>query len=115
MSVPSVDWFSIGLPLFLHDSLQLFFFCLYKKDSCLNLRNFRVSYFNQVHNYTPDWLNWIPQKFLQNNKLFDLEIYNVKLEFTGIKDIWGNPIPPYKMEIRLVHTEGNVCKDTRNH
>ena len=24
-------------------------------------------------------------------------------------------IPPFKMEIRIVYTEGNVCKDTKNH
>ena len=32
-----------------------------------------------------------------------------------IKVICDNPTPPFKMEIRLVYTEGNVCKDTKNH
>ena len=26
-----------------------------------------------------------------------------------IKAIWGNPTLPFKMEIRLVYTEANVC------
>ena len=24
-------------------------------------------------------------------------------------------IPPFKMEIKIVYTEGNACKDTKNH
>ena len=51
-------------------------------------------------------------------RLFDLEIYNVKLKYTNInsiKGICGNPTPAFKMEIRLVYTEGNACKDTKNH
>ena len=41
-------------------------------------------------------------------KLFGLEIYNVKLKYT-------DTILSFKMEIRVVYTEGNVCKDTKNH
>ena len=47
-----------------------------------------------------------------------MEIYNVKLKYTDInfiKAICGNPSPPFKMEIGLVYTEGNACKDTKNH
>ena len=32
----------------------------------------------------------------------------MKLNYTDI-------IPPFKMEIRIVYTEGNVCEDTKNH
>ena len=32
-----------------------------------------------------------------------------------IKAICGNPTPPFKMEIRLVYNEGNVCKDKKNY
>ena len=32
-----------------------------------------------------------------------------------IRAICGNPTPSFKMEIRFVHTEGNVPKDTRNY
>ena len=70
--------------------------------------NFSISYFNEVHNYTPDCLNWIPQKFLKNDKSFDLEIYIVKLKYI-------DTTPPFEEWIRLVYTEGNVCKNTRNH
>ena len=56
----------------------------------------------------PDWLNWIPPEFLKNAQLFDLEIYIVKLKYT-------DTTPPFQMEFRLVYTEGNVCKDTKNH
>ena len=47
--------------------------------------------------------------------MFDLENYKVKLKCTDInfiKAICGNPTPPFKMDIVLVHIEGNVCKDT---
>ena len=46
-------------------------------------------------------------KFLKNDKLFDLEIYIVKLKYT-------DTIPAFKMEIRIFYTEGNVCKDIKN-
>ena len=58
---------------------------------------------DQVHNYTPYWLNWIPRKFLQKEKLLDLETYIVELKYT-------DTTPPFKMEIRVAYTEGNVCK-----
>ena len=32
-----------------------------------------------------------------------------------MKAICENPTPPSKMKIRLAYTEGNVCKDTKNH
>ena len=51
-------------------------------------------------------------------KLFDLEIYNVKLKYTDInfiKAVCGNPTPPLKMEIRLAHTDVNVYQDIQNH
>ena len=57
------------------------------------------------------------KKFLKY-KLFDLEIYYVKLKYTDIdfiKAIYGNTTAPFKMEIRLVYTEENVSKDTKNH
>ena len=41
----------------------------------------------------------------------------VKLKYNDIniiKAICGNPTPSLKMEIRLVYTEGDVCKDTKN-
>ena len=51
-------------------------------------------------------MNWI--EFLKTDNLFDLEIYIVKLKY-------ADTIPPFKMEIRIVYTEGNVCKDTKNY
>ena len=42
---------------------------------------------------------------MQNNKLFDLENYNVKLKCPGInviEAICENLTPPFKMEIRFV-------------
>ena len=42
----------------------------------------------------------------------------LKLKYTDInfiKAIFGNPTPPFKIEIRLVYPEGNVCKDAKNH
>ena len=45
-------------------------------------------------------------------------MYNVKLKYIEtifIKAICGNPILLFEMEIRLVYTEGNVYKDTKNH
>ena len=44
---------------------------------------------------------------MKNSKLFDLEIYIVKLKYT-------DTTPSFKMEIRIVCTEGNVSKDTKN-
>ena len=43
---------------------------------------------------------------MKNGKLFDLEIYNVKLKYTYTTT-------PFKMGIRLVYITGNVCKDTK--
>ena len=40
--------------------------------------------------------------------MFDLEIYIVKIKY-------ADTTPLFKMEIRLVYTEENVCKDTKNH
>ena len=48
--------------------------------------------------------------------MFDLEIYNVKPKYTNInfiKAVCGNSTTAFNMEIRLVHTEGNVCKHTK--
>ena len=45
---------------------------------------------------------------MKNDKLFDLGIYIAKL-----KNI--DTTPPFKIEIRLVYTEGNVCRYTKNH
>ena len=28
---------------------------------------------------------------------------------------YTDTIPPFKMEIKILYTEGNVCKDTKNH
>ena len=45
-------------------------------------------------------------------------MYNVKLKYTEInviKAICGNPTLSFKMEVRLVYTEGSLCKDTKNH
>ena len=56
--------------------------------------------------------------FLKNDISFDFEIYYVKLKYTDIsfvETIFGNPTPPFKIEIRLVYLEGNVCKDAKNH
>ena len=52
---------------------------------------------------------------MKRDDFFDFEFYYVKLKYTDInfiKAISGNPI---KMEIRLVYTERNLCKDTKNH
>ena len=70
--------------------------------------SFSISDFNEAHNYTADWLKWISRKFLQNEKIFHLGIYIVELVYTDTS-------PPFKMEIRIVYTEANVCKDTKNH
>ena len=32
-----------------------------------------------------------------------------------IKVICGNTTLPFKIEIRVVYSEGNMCKDTKNH
>ena len=58
-----------------------------KKESRLILGSFCLIYlilvyFNSVHNYTLDRLNRILRKFLKNDKMFDLEIYIVKLKYT---------------------------------
>ena len=45
---------------------------------------------------------------MKNDKLFDLEIDIVKLKY-------ADNTPSFKMEIGSVYTEGNVCKDTKNH
>ena len=45
-------------------------------------------------------------------------IWKITMKFTAInlsKAICKNPTPRFKMKIRLVYTEGNVCKDTKNH
>ena len=108
----------MDLPLFLRDGFRFVF--AYKKESRLILRNFRiiyfifVSYFSYVHNYTPDWLKLNSTK-ISERRLFHLEIYNVKLQYAEInfvKAIFRNPTLPLKMEITLVYTEGNLCKDT---
>ena len=55
---------------------------------------------------------------MKNYKLFDLEIFYVKLKYSNInfiKAICGNATPPFKMEIRLVYTGGNMRKNTENH
>ena len=47
-----------------------------------------------------------------------MEDYNVRLKYSDInftKTICGNSTPPFKMEIALVYSEGNVCKDTKDH
>ena len=117
----SFDRFSINLPLFLRDGFRFVFACTkppYSEKFSQDILNFCISCFSEVHNYTPDWLNLIAGKFLKNDKLFDLEIYDVKLKYTEInfiKAICGNPTLPFKMEIRLAYTEDNVCKDTNNH
>ena len=74
--------------------------------------NFCISYFSLVHNYTQDWLKWIPRKFLKMINMGILDIYN---DINVIKAICGSPTLPFKMAIRLVYAEGNVCKDTKNH
>ena len=86
----------MDLPLFLREVFR--FLLAYKKRKLpysrtfsYNILNFSICYFN-----------------LGDNKLFDLEIYIVKLKYT-------DTTTPFKMEIRLVYTEGNVCKDTKNH
>ena len=88
----------------------------YSRKFSYYILNFSISYFSYVLNYNPDWLNWIPRKFLKNDKLFDLEICNVKLKYNGInfiKAICRNSTPSFKMKIRLVYTKVNVCKDTK--
>ena len=50
--------------------------------------------------------------------MFHLETYNVKLSYNHInfiKAICENPTPFFKMEIRVVYIEGNVCKYTEHH
>ena len=43
---------------------------------------------------------------MKNEKLFDLQIFIVKLKYTDITR-------PFKMEIKLVLIKGNVCKDSK--
>ena len=55
---------------------------------------------------------------MKNDKLFDLQIYNIKLKYIDInfiKAICENHTPPFKMEIRLVYAEGNMFEDTKSH
>ena len=88
----------------------------YSRKFSYYILNICISCFNYILNCTPDWLNWIPLKFLENDKLFDLEICNVKLKYNDInflKAICRNSTPSFKMKIRLVYTKGNVCKDTK--
>ena len=116
----SFDWFCMALPLYLRKGFR---FRLKKNRespySCKfshNILSLCISYFSKVQNEIPHWLNWIPRKFLKNDKLFDLEIYNVKLKCTDIsfiKAICRNPTSSFKMEIRLVYTEENVRKETK--
>ena len=43
---------------------------------------------------------------------------SASLKYTDInfiKAILGNSTLPFKIEIKLVYTEGDVCKDTKNH
>ena len=95
---------------------RLFVLCSpVKKEGCLILGNCRIIYLILVCaisikfiNYISDWLNWIPSAFLKHDKLFDLEIYIVKLKYT-------DTTTPLKMEIKLVYTEGNFHKDRKNH
>ena len=52
--------------------------------------------------------------------MFDLEIYNVKLQYTDInfnfvKVFCGNSTPPIKMEIRFFYTQRKVCNDAKTH
>ena len=45
-------------------------------------------------------------------------IWKITMKYTDInlsKAICKNPTPRFKMKIRLIYTEGNVCKDTKNH
>ena len=43
-----------------------------------------------------------------------MELKYTKMDF--IKAIWRNPTLPFKMEIRLVYAEANVCvKIQKNH
>ena len=56
---------------------------------------------------------WISRKFQENNKLFDLEIYNVKPKCTNInfiKAICGIILLPLKWKLDLL-----TCKDTKKH
>ena len=69
----------MDLPLFLCDGFRFVF--AYKKRELsfsqkfsYNILNFHMTYSSLVHNYTPDWLNAIPRKYLENDKLFDLGI-----------------------------------------
>ena len=96
----SFDWFSINLPLFLRDGFRFVF--AYKKREPSYSRKPKTG--------------WIPRNFLKNDKLFDLEMCNVKLKHTEINvinAICGNPTLPFKMEIRPVYDVRNVCKDTK--
>ena len=45
---------------------------------------------------------------MKSDKLFDLEIFVLKMKHT-------DTTRPFKVEIRLVYIEGNVCKDTKNY
>ena len=90
-----------------------------------NIVYFHISYFNEVHHHTPDWLKCILRKFLKHDKLFDLEILKIyvtlskfKLTYTDInfiKTIFESPTPPFKMDIRLGCTEVDIFKNTKNH
>ena len=45
-------------------------------------------------------------------------IYYIKLKYSEIsfiKAVYENPTLLFKIEIRLVYIEGNVCKDTKNY
>ena len=113
MHKTSFDWFSMDLPLFPREDFCVVF--AYKKESCLVLGNFHIIslilvYVISVRFIITSQIGYT--EFHQNLwkiiSCLTLEIHIAKLKYT-------DTTPPFQMEIRLVHTEENVCKDTENY
>ena len=92
--------------IFHYFCVRLFVLCSPVKKRVVLILVYAISI--KFINYISDWLNWIQSAFLKHDKLFDLEIYIVKLKYT-------DTTTPLKMEIKLVYTEGNFHKDRKNH
>ena len=105
----------MDLTLFLREGFR-FTFGYRKRKSPYSQKFLR--YFGEIKLIftRPGWRNWIPRKYVKNNKFSDLEIFWAKLRWIYInfvRTFCENPTPPSKMENRLVYTKGNVIKGTR--
>ena len=110
MDNPSFDWFSMGLPLFLRVAFRSVF--AYKKRESPHSRKFLYNILNLVQFISIKLIITLHIGYAEFHKNFwkmaNCLIWEFKLEYTDSN-------PPLKMEIRIVYTEGNLCKDTKYH